>query len=295
MKILIVGADGQLGTELQRIIKDGRSEIGEINTSWITDVLPADIKQLDITDQAATFEFVQNYNPDIIYNCAAMTNVDGCERDPDAALKVNALAAQNVALAANMVGAELVHVSTDYVFSGEIKNTPYREWDKPNPQSAYGSSKLLGEELAVQAHSETYVVRTAWLYGYRGGNFVKTIINAAQKNDTLTIVDDQRGNPTSANDLAHHLLLLPGSKNYGVYHCTNEGICSWYEFAVEFLKLSGIEVEVKPITSDQYPTPTKRPEYSALDNMMLRNTIGNNMRDWKDAIASYIENLEDRG
>lgn len=296
MKLLIVGADGQLGTELQRILDSRVSEIGPIELPYTPkEVLTTDVDTLDITDSHAVEEYLSQHRPNIIFNCAAYTHVDGAEENPDDAFAVNALGPLYVAKGAKKIGAELVHVSTDYVFSGDIPDrSPYREWDIPNPTSVYGKSKLLGERYVMEQNPSSYIVRTAWLYGYKGGNFVKTILNAAERHPELTIVEDQLGNPTNANDVAYHLLLLPFSGGYGTYHCTNEGICSWYDFALEFLRLAEKEVKVRGVTSEEYPSPTQRPVFSALDNMMLRRTIGNRMRPWQQAIASYIEHLEDK-
>lgn len=293
MKVLITGSNGQLGNELQKIIKAGKSEIGTIPKIYEdAKVVAVDVDRLDITDKSATLKFITDEKPDIIINCAAYTNVDACEENFDVAYKINALGSLNLAQAAAEICAEFVHVSTDYVFSGDkTDGVPYREWDKTDPQSIYGKSKLLGEELILTNYLFSYVVRTSWLYGYEGGNFVKTILKLASEKDEIKVVNDQVGNPTNANDLAHHILKLPFSDNYGVYHCTNNGICSWYDFAKEFVKLAGIDCKVTPCTTEEFPRPAKRPAYSALDNMALRNTVGDEMRSWQDAIGSYMKNL----
>ncbi|MBC2582965.1 NAD(P)-dependent oxidoreductase, partial [Clostridium sp. DJ247] len=188
------------------------------------------------------------------------------------------------------VGAKLVQVSTDYVFSG-VGDKPLKEYDLTAPYSVYGKSKLLGEKYVEQFSSKYFIVRTAWLYGYLGHNFVYTMMNLGKEKDMIKVVNDQRGNPTNANDLAYHILKLIETEEYGVYHCTGKGECSWYDFAKLIIELSGGKCEVKPCTSEEYKTPAKRPEYSSLDNMMLRNTVGDEMREWKDAIKSFIGNL----
>jgi dTDP-4-dehydrorhamnose reductase len=231
---------------------------------------------------------IKKVSPDVIINCAAYTNVDKCETDKDTAFAVNALGARNLAIAANDVGSKLLYISTDYVFDGS-GHEPRREWDLPNPQNVYGWTKLAGEQYVRQFCPRSFIVRTAWLYGYTGGNFVKTILNAAKSGKPLKVVDDQRGNPTSCVDLVKHLLKLAGTEDYGTYHCTNNGECSWYEFAKEFLKLSGLSYAIEPCTTEEFPRPAKRPAYSSLDNMMLRLTIGDEMRSWQDAIAEYME------
>ena len=299
MKLLITGAGGQLGTELRRQLAQGGSALGPIPeklrhaTILATDVGVEGMQHLDITDRHEVAAYVRHHQPDAIISCAAYTNVDGCEAHPDDAFKVNALGARNLALAAEEVGAKLVHVSTDYVFSG-AGTRPATEYDQPAPVSTYGRTKLLGEEYVRQFCSHSFIVRTAWLYGYAGKNFVKTMVNAGKKAGALTVVDDQLGNPTNAEDLAHHLLQLVVTKEYGVYHCTGEGVCSWYEFTKEIIRLAGIDATVAPCTSAEYkaahPAAADRPAYSALDNAMLRATVGNHMRDWRDALACFFEN-----
>ncbi len=297
MKIMITGCHGQLGNELQSILKNGKSEIGSIPEALLgAELLPVDIDSLDIADTAAVSKYVGENKPDVIINCAAMTNVDGCETDYETAFKVNAVGVRNLAVAAGAVGAKLVHVSTDYVFAGN-GTKPYVEWDLVNPQSAYGASKALGEKYAMVFCDKVFVVRTSWLYGYIGKNFVKTVRRVIRQNGSITVVNDQRGNPTNANDLAHHLLKLAVSEDYGIYHCTGEGECSWYEFAAKIAELSGFENAVFPCTTEEYNSkynvPTKRPEYSSLRNLALETGVGNEMRNWLDALKEYIEKVED--
>lgn len=293
MKIMITGCNGQLGNELQSILKSLKSEIGDIPGEYKNaEVSAVDVDTLDITDYLSVKEFVLNENPDIIFNCAAMTNVDGCETMLETAYKVNAEGVRNLAMAAKLVNAKFVHISTDYVFAGN-GTKPYKEWDMIDPQSVYGASKALGEKYALAFNDKTFIVRTSWLYGYIGKNFVKTVRRVLREKGSITVVNDQRGNPTNANDLAHHLLLLGVTEEYGIYHCTGEGECSWYEFASEIAKLSGFEGKVLPCTSEEYKSPTKRPEYSSLENLALKCSVGNYMRDWKTALNEYISKVED--
>lgn len=297
MKIMITGSHGQLGNELQSIIKSGKSEIGEISKEYQTaELLPVDIDTLDITDFAATEKYVLENKPDVIINCAAMTNVDGCESNYEAAFKVNALGVKNLAVAAEKVNAKFIQISTDYVFAG-VGEKPFAEWDKIDPQSIYGASKALGEKYAMSFCTRTFIVRTAWLYGYIGKNFVKTVRRVLKEKGGMTVVNDQFGNPTSANDLAHHLLKLALTEEYGIYHCTGEGECSWYDFASKIAELSGYAGAVKPCSTEWYNTtynvPTKRPAYSSLQNLALSCTVGNEMRDWQIAIKEYISKVED--
>lgn len=294
MKILITGAHGQLGNELCSILASGKAEIGAIDGAYKdAQVTPADIGEFDITDMASARAFIKDVMPDIIINCAAMTNVDGCETDSETAFKVNAAGVRNLAICAKEFGAKFIHVSTDYVFPGDGER-PYREWDVVAPKSAYGASKALGEKYALAFCDKTFVVRTSWLYGYIGKNFVKTVRRVIRERGSITVVNDQRGNPTNANDLAYHLLKIALTEDYGIYHCTGEGECSWYEFAREIAKYSGYgEDSVLPCTSDEYKSPTKRPAYSSLDNLALKCGAGNEMRDWQTALKEFISKVED--
>lgn len=292
MKILITGASGQLGTEIQRQLKNGGSALGPVPERLKNaTVIATDVNELDITDRDATIAFVRRHQPDTIISCAAFTNVDGCETNPEAAFKVNAIGASNLAQAAERINARLIHVSTDYVFRGE-GNKPLDESERVDPKSVYGKTKALGEEYVKNFCHRYFIVRTAWLYGYAGKNFVKTIVNAGKKFGKLEVVNDQLGNPTNAEDLAHHILQLAVSHDYGVYHCTGEGICSWYEFASEIIRLSGVDATVAPCTSAEYsakhPAAADRPAWSALENRMLACTVGNHMRDWKVALADFF-------
>jgi len=297
MKIMITGCHGQLGNELQSILTSGKSEIGSAPEAVVgAQVLPVDIDTLDISNMEAVSNYVSANKPDVIINCAAMTNVDGCESDYETAFKVNALGVKNLAVCAEKIGAKLIHVSTDYVFAGN-GTKPYCEWDKVDPQSVYGASKALGEKYALSFCKKSFVVRTSWLYGYIGKNFVKTVRRVIKANGGIGVVCDQRGNPTNANDLAHHLLKLAVTEEYGIYHCTGEGECSWYDFAVKIAEYSGLGDTVTACTTEEYNAkfnvPTRRPEYSSLRNLALECTVGNEMRDWKIALKEYISKVED--
>lgn len=297
MKILVTGGKGQLANEIRSILTSGTSEIGgcpiDVNKCSATYI---DIEELDITKVNDVKKFINELKPDVIINCAAFTNVDGCETNKDGAFKVNALGSRNLAMAAEEIGAKLIHVSTDYVFSGETRKQALSEYDEVGPQSVYGTTKLLGEKYVQQFCSKYYIVRTAWLYGYVGNNFVYTMRKLGQNNDSITVVNDQRGNPTNANDLAYHLLKLINTDEYGIYHCTGEGECSWHDFAKKIIELSGEKCVVNPCTSEEYEknakkAVAKRPAFSSLDNMMLRSTVGNEMRNWEDAIECFIKKL----
>ena len=289
MKILITGAKGQLGTQLVKIIKAKKSEIGEIPSIYDdAEIIQCDVDVLDITNKDEVLNFGEF---DIIFNCAAYTNVNKCEEEEEFAYKINATGAENLALLAKRTGAKLVHISTDYVFDGQ-KEGIYFEDDECGPVSAYGRTKRAGEEKIIESCDKYFIVRTAWLYGYYGNNFVKTIRKIALENESIKVVADQFGNPTNCNDLAHHMLLLGASDKYGIYHCTGNGICSWHDFATEIVKVFGISCEVKKCTTEEYPTPAKRPKNSALSHKNLENTVGDYMRDWKEALLCFAQNVD---
>lgn len=295
MKIMIVGANGMLGTQIVTDLERGYTELGSVPEQFKdAQVFKFDLPEFDITDKAQCKQYMRMYTPDVVINCAAYTNVDGCEVNRDDAFKANAIGPRNLAIACDEINAKLVHISTDYVFEG-TGNTPKREYEVPNPISAYGKTKLAGEDYVRQYCGRSFIIRTAWLYGYNGKNFVKTMMRLAQERGGATVVNDQRGNPTNAADLSHHILKVAASKEYGVYHCTGNGECSWYDFACEIVKLAGFtDAVMKPCTSEEYkamyPASTDRPKYSALDNMMLRCTVGDEMRSWQDALKAYFDN-----
>ena len=296
MKILITGSNGQLGNELQKIVSTGKAEIGSVSEEIKNaEVFAMDVDTLDITNLEQVKKVLNEVKPDVVINCAAATNVDGCEANQDLAFKINSLGPRNLARVAEELGAKIVQVSTDYVFSG-VGETPLKECDLVAPVSVYGKTKLLGEEFVRDFSTKYYIVRTAWLYGYVGHNFVYTMMKLGKDRDTLNVVNDQLGNPTHANDLAYHIFKLIQTEEYGVYHCTGKGECSWYDFASEIMKLSGRNCTVNPCTSEEYksmyPNSADRPAYSSLDNMMLRCTIGDEMRDWKDALKTFMDNVE---
>ena len=293
MRILITGAHGQLGHELKRLLKTGQAEIGPISSAYRdANVDYIDIDELDISKYEDVDAWFATHDPyDLVINGAALTNVDGCEQHFDQAFAANALGPLNLARACNRMGAKLIHVSTDYVFPGTDPR-PRTEADAPAPISAYGRSKLAGEGLALSANPRTFVVRVAWLYGYVGKNFVATMRSLGEKYDEICVVDDQFGNPTSANDLAYELCALGVTENYGIYHCTNEGTCSWADFAEAIMQGSGLDCRIKRVSSaewkEMHPESASRPAYSSLENAHLIATIGNEMRTWQEALAAYL-------
>ena len=298
MKILITGANGQLGTELQHVLRDMRAEIGPLPVDYRdAEVVALGSGELDITDEnAVASELAKGY--DIVINAAAYTNVDGCESNTEDADAVNHLGPAHLARACEEHGAKLVQVSTDYVFPGNEEGERV-ETDPVGPISAYGRTKLAGEEVVKELCSHYFIVRTAWLYGYKGKNFAKTMIRLASKFGKISVVADQFGNPTNANDLAYEILKLALTQEYGVYHCTNNGTCSWFDFACAVVDLAGIPCEKEPLTSAEYkqrfPQSADRPHFSSLKNAHLETTIGDEMRPWEEAVKTYMEKLPELG
>lgn len=278
--ILVTGANGQLGSELR---KTGFSALDE--------VFYTDVAELDITDYAAVEKFVKDKEIDTIINCAAYTAVDKAEEEPQLAAKINTEAVANLARAAAKEGCLLIHISTDYVFDG-TGTKPYSEKDKPCPVSVYGKTKLAGEEAILKSHCFHIIIRTAWLYSSFGNNFVKTILRLASERPEINVVSDQVGSPTYAGDLAAAIVAIMDNEerieHEGIYHYSNEGVCSWYDFAAEIVRLSGKECRVKPVTTAEYPTKTQRPAYSVLDKSKIKKTFGIEIPAWKDALAKMM-------
>lgn len=280
-KLLITGCSGQLGRALNRVYEGEQVQI--INT---------DVPELDITNLDAVMRFVREQKPDVIMNCAAMTAVDLCESQYEKAFQINAVGPRNLSIAARETGAKLFQVSTDYVFSGNADH-PYVETDRPDPQSVYGSTKLAGEQFVRDFADRYFIIRTAWLYG-EGKNFVKTMLRLSETHDKVRVVKDQMGTPTSADELAKAIAYLLPTDNYGIFHGTCEGSCSWADFTEEIFRLAGKKTEVEAITTQEYekdnPASAPRPAYSVLDNYMLRLTTDFEFADWHDAIAAYLKN-----
>lgn len=275
MKILVTGSKGQLGIDLMASLT-GRYDVCGYSRD-----------EMDITDIDCTVKKVRELNPDIIINCGAYTKVDDCEKNVDLAYKVNGLGPRNLAVAALETNSRLLHISTDFVFDGK-KNQPYIEFDNPNPLSVYGKSKLAGENMIREICPRHYILRTSWLYGKSGNNFVKTMLRLAETRDTIKVVDDQIGTPTYTMDLVRAIGMLIATDAYGTYHATNNGQCSWNEFARRIFEISGRNVEVLPISSEEFGSPAKRPKYSVLRNYMLEMQFGYNIRDWEDALMEFL-------
>lgn len=274
MKILITGAYGMLGSDLREVLKN-------------QELIVTGSKDLDITDEEKVVEFVCENSPELVINAAAYTAVDDCETHYDDAYAVNAIGPKNLAIACNKLDIPLVHISTDYVFDG-TKRTPLIEADKLGPQSAYGKTKLAGEEFIQENTDKYFILRTAWLYGLHGNNFVKTMLDLAENHDEITVVDDQVGSPTYSFDLAVAITNLLYSDKYGIYHVTNEGECSWYEFAKLIFELSNIDVKVVPVTTEEFPRPAPRPHYSVLNNKKWNSSGFVPMRTYQEALSEYL-------
>ncbi|MEW9123300.1 MAG: dTDP-4-dehydrorhamnose reductase [Thermotaleaceae bacterium] len=291
MKLLITGSHGQLGRELQKLYEQRRCSLGSIPKAYQDIQLFWTHKDtLDITNLEDMREKLKALRPQIVINTAAYTQVDQCEINQDQAFQNNAMGPRNLAMVCEEIRAKLLHLSTDYVFDGK-STVPYSEFDMPHPINIYGKTKYLGEEYIKQFSSRYFIVRTGWLYGMEGKNFVKTILHASKEKKELQIVSDQIGTPTYGVDLAYHLLHLALTDEYGIYHCTGNGQCSWYEFAKSIFAYAHRDCSIHPISSEEYPTLAPRPHYSTLDNSMLRCTIGDSMRNWKEALVDFMKNF----
>ncbi len=277
MRLLITGARGLLGTELV----DRASRLG-------LEVHATDIDEMDVTDRGAVESVVGSLRPEVILHCAAYTAVDRAEEEPDAAMRVNRDGTRNVARAAAEVGSLLIYLSTDYVFDGE-KRSPYVPEDPPNPQGAYARSKLAGEEEAQSAGGEWLVVRSGWLYGSGGKDFVDAIVTAAREGRKLRVVSDQRGCPTWVGSLTPALLDLIEGGARGIFHVTDRGEATWHELAEMALALAGIDAEVAPVSTEEWGAPAPRPEYSVLDLEKAESFLGNLMPRWQDSLRHHLE------
>lgn len=290
MNVLVTGSGGQLGTDIVPILSDAGFSITGLSS-----------KALDITDEAKTLEAVLSVKPQVIINCAAYTAVDKAETEKEKAFKVNRDGARNLAGAAKKAGAFIVHVSTDFVFDG-LKSTPYIETDHTRPLGVYGESKLAGERAVQDSGARYAIVRTSWLYGHTGNNFVKTIIRLATEKDSIRVVYDQTGSPTWTKELAKALKAFAlaeanGNAIEGIYHFSNEGVASWYDFAVmiiEEARLCGVPIKcsaVEPILTSGYPTPAKRPPYSVLDKEKIKKALGIAIPHWRASLGKMMTEL----
>ena len=285
MKIVVTGANGQLGRSLKKISDS-------IKADWIF----TDIDELDITNKASVLSFLKNNSPAILINCAAYTAVDKAETDYDNANKINHFAVKNIAIACQKTNCKLIHISTDYVFDGNHYK-PYIETDACKPVSIYGKTKLSGEQATLENTSDAMIIRTSWLYSEFGGNFMKTMLKLGETRDNLNVVFDQVGSPTYAGSLAEGILQIlkcyqsENTWEAGIYHFSNQGVCSWYDFAKWIMGKAKYTCQVHPITTDQYPTPAKRPFYSVLDKSKFEKTYQYRIPHWTDAAAECLASL----
>lgn len=282
-KILVTGANGQLGSELKDILGANNEQ-----------VLYTDVAQLDITKLDLVRAFIKEHKVTDIINCAAYTAVDKAETDQDIAYMVNCIAPKNLATVAAEENCRLIHVSTDYVFSGEAC-TPYVESDPTSPLGVYGRTKLAGEEAVTDSGCDSVIIRTSWLYSAYGNNFVKTMMRLGKERDQLNVVFDQVGTPTYAGDLAAAIVKLIQSEELvdvsGLYHFSNEGVCSWYDFAQEIMDQENIACNVQPILSSQYPTPVRRPSFSVLDKAKIKKDFNITIPYWKHSLIMCLRKL----
>jgi dTDP-4-dehydrorhamnose reductase len=281
MKIMLIGADGQLGTDIQKVIDKNKT-------------IPLTIADLDITDRAKTIAMAEKHLPDVIINTAAYTRVDDCEDNDVTAFAVNASGAKNLAIAAKKVGAVLVQISTDYVFDG-TKVTPYIETDRPNPTSSYGVSKYAGEQYVKYITDRYFIIRTSGLFGVRGcmstggKNFIEMVLGIAKEKGSIKVVNDQTVSPTYALHLAKSIAQLIKTNKFGTYHITNNGECTWFDFTKYVFELTGTKAELDATTTSAFGAKAKRPKYSVLDNHNLREIGLDDLPSWKDALKAYFE------
>jgi len=286
MKIALIGANGQLGSDI----------ITAANDLEDFSITPLTHEQIKIEDPQSVRSTLDPITPDMVISTAAFHRVDDIEAEYEKAFQINAFATKSLAMYCEEKKIPFMYFSSDYVFGQEAsRNTPYTETDAPGPLSTYGVSKLAGEHFASAYCSKVYVIRSSGLYGVKGssgkgGNFVQTILQKARARESLKVVSDQVLTPTSTQDLAQQIIVIIKNEKPGLYHATNEGQCSWYEFTQEILRLAKLDVKVEPITSDQYPAAAKRPHYSVLENAKLKSMNCNVMRDWKVALAEYLKN-----
>ncbi|WP_425060471.1 dTDP-4-dehydrorhamnose reductase [Sporomusa carbonis] len=278
MKIIVTGGTGQLGRAFAAL-RDGYDD----------QIFCLSSRELDVTNPYQVNSLFNQLQPDAVIHAGAYTAVDKAETNADEAFRVNVVGTRNIAAACLSHDSKLVYISTDYVFDGK-HGRPYTEFDQPNPLNVYGKSKLEGEKIAARICHQLFIVRTSWLYG-EGHNFVRTILKMARERDFLTIVNDQTGTPTYSIDLARAIMSLVDTCEFGTYHMSNKGQCTWYEFAKEILRLAGLDAEVKPITTAEFALIASRPRYSVLRNYMLELTGGDCFRSWQEALADYITTI----
>ena len=279
MKVLVTGVKGQLGFDV----------VGELNKRGITSI-GVDIDEMDITDPESVKTVIGEAAPDAVIHCAAYTAVDAAEDNEDLCRRVNRDGTQNIANVCKELDCKMVYISTDYVFDGE-GTRPWEPDDKQTPLNVYGQTKYEGELAVMNTLSKYFIVRIAWVFGINGKNFVKTMLNLAKTHDKLTVVNDQTGSPTYTYDLARLLVDMVLTDKYGIYHATNEGFVTWYDFACEIFKTAGVDIEVLPVPSSEYPTKAKRPSNSRMSKDKLKENGFEPLPSWQDALKRYIAEL----
>lgn len=278
MKVFVTGVKGQLGHDVvNELKKRGHTAIG------------VDIEEMDITDKDAVRRIITQVSPEAVVHCAAYTAVDAAEEQVELCRRVNALGTENIAQVCKELNCKLMYISTDYVFNGQ-GTRPWEPDDEREPLNVYGQTKYEGE-LAVETLEKYFIVRIAWVFGVNGKNFIKTMLNLGKTRDHLTVVDDQVGSPTYTYDLARLLVDMIETEKYGRYHATNEGVCSWYEFACEIFKKAGIEITVNPVSSNEYPAKAKRPQNSRMDKSKLKEMGFEPLPTWQDALERYLKEI----
>lgn len=276
MRVMVTGTNGQLGQELVHQLRSLSVELYSYTKA-----------ELDITNQGVVNEVVKKIRPNVIINAAAYTKVDLAESNEELAFAVNAWGQRNLSVAAESLDTKICYISTDYVFDGNGKE-PYKEYDNTCPLGVYGKSKHAGEELTKSLSSKYFIVRTAWVYGEHGNNFVHTMLRLAQERDKLGVVNDQFGSPTYTVDLAEFIIELIQTEKYGIYHATNSGSCSWYEFAKAIFEEARINIELNPLSTKEFPTQAKRPAFSVLENFSMKINGFKPMRSWCEALREFI-------
>jgi len=283
-KILVTGSNGQLGNELR-----------ELAPSFVQyEFIFTDVEELSITDKDAVEKIFQEQQPAYLINCAAYTAVDKAESDKELANEINGTAVGILAAASKKHNTRFIHISTDYVFNGNA-TSPIKEDDKVDPVNVYGATKLLGERLAMQNNPQSIIIRTAWVYSFYGKNFVKTMMRLMNEKESIGVVNDQIGSPTYAADLAETIMQIISSDKWhsGIYNYSNEGIISWFDFANEIKRLINSACIVNPLTTEQFPTPAKRPKYSVLDKTKIQQTFSIELKDWKESLKTCIAKLKE--
>ena len=279
MKVLVTGITGQLGFDVMAELQNRNIE-----------AIGAARKDFDLTDEDNMTKFIRSHNPNAIIHCAAYTAVDKAEDEPDLAMQVNGRSTEIIAKVCKDIDAKMIYISTDYVFPGN-GHKPYEINDFKNPPNAYGRSKLAGEEAVINNLAKYFIVRISWVFGINGKNFIKTMLRLSESRDKLTVVDDQIGSPTFTADLAHLLVDMVQTDKYGIYHATNEGFCSWAEFAAEIFRQSDAKTQVIPVASSEYPTKAVRPKNSRLSKKSLDAAGFKRLPNWKDAVGRYLIEL----